>query len=180
MKLVGRRKALKNTISYFGLSLISPTLISGVLNGCKIDNAKKWIPKTISKSNLNYIIEWIDIIIPETDTPSASKALVHRFIDEMIEAYLSKNEVHIIDSGVKYLRSKIFLKRDDKEKIEFVSKMARDKKWNPFFSLMKNMTVLGYFNSELGATMAANYDKIPGKYQGCIAINKYGGKVWAV
>ena len=44
---------------------------------------------------------------------------------------------------------------------------------------MKNMTVLGYFNSEVGATMAANYDKIPGKYQGCIPINKYGGKVWA-
>jgi len=44
---------------------------------------------------------------------------------------------------------------------------------------MKNMTVLGYFNSEVGATMAANYDKIPGKYEGCIDIDKYGGKVWA-
>ena len=57
--------------------------------------------------------------------------------------------------------------------------MARDKQWNPFFSLMKNMTVLGYFNSELGATMAADYDKIPGKYEGCIPVNKYSGKVWA-
>ena len=168
MKLVGRRKALKNTISYFGLSLISPTLVSGVLSGCKIDNTRKWIPKTIPKSNLNYIIEWIDIIIPETDTPSASKALVHRFIDEMIESFLSKNEIDIIDSGIDYLKSK-----------SFVSKMARDKQWNPFFSLMKNMTVLGYFNSEVGATKAANYDKIPGKYEGCIPVNKYSGKVWA-
>ena len=35
--------------------------------------------------------------------------------------------------------------------------MARDNQWNPvyFFNfLMKNMTVLGYFNSEVGATMA--------------------------
>ena len=179
MKLVSRRKALKNTISYFGLGLISPTLVSGVLSGCKIDNTNKWIPKAISKSNLNYIIEWIDIIIPETDTPSASKALVHRFIDEMIEGFLSKNEIHIIDSGVEYLRSQIFLKKNDKEKIEFVSKMTRDNQWNSFFSLMKNITVLGYFNSEVGATMAGNYDKIPGKYEGCIPINKYGGKVWA-
>ncbi len=179
MKLVSRRKALKNTISYFGLGLISPTLVSGVLSGCKIDNSEKWVPKKIDISNLNYIIEWIDIIIPETDTPSASKALVYRFIDEMIEAFLSKSEIHIIDSGIDYLRSKSFLKKSDKEKIEFVSKMARDNQWNPFFSLMKNMTVLGYFNSEVGATMAANYDKTPGKYEGCIPINKYGGKVWA-
>ena len=179
MKLVSRRKALKNTISYFGLGLISPTLVSGVLSGCKIDNSEEWVPKKIDISNLNYIIEWIDIIIPETDTPSASKAMVHKFIDEMIEGFLSKNEIHIIDSGIEYLKSQSFIKKDDKEKKEFVSKMARDNQWNPFFNLMKNMTVLGYFNSEVGATMAANYDKIPGKYEGCISINKYGGKVWA-
>ena len=179
MKLVNRRKALKNTISYLGLGLISPTLVSGVLSGCKIDNTNRWNPKAISKSNLNYIIEWIDIIIPETDTPSASKALVHRFIDEMIEAFLSKIEIHIIDSGIDYLKSKSFLKKSDKEKIEFVSKMARDNEFNAFFTLMKNMTVLGYFNSEVGATMAADYDKIPGKYEGCIPVKKYSGKVWA-
>ena len=179
MKLVSRRKALKNTISYFGLGLISPTLVSGVLSGCKIDYSEEWVPKKNDISNLNYIIEWIDIIIPETDTPSASKAMVDRFIDEMIEGFLSKNEIYIIDSGVEYLRSQIFLKKNDKEKIEFVSKMTRDNQWNSFFSLMKNITVLGYFNSEVGATMAGNYDKIPGKYEGCIPINKYGGKVWA-
>ena len=179
MKLVSRRKALKNAISYFGLGLISPTLVSGVLSGCKIDNTKKWIPKAISKSNLNYIIELIDIIIPETDTSSASKALVHRFIDKMVEGFLSKSEIRIIDSGIDYLRFKSFLKKNDKEKIKFVSKMARDKELNLFFSLMKNMTVLGYFNSEVGATMASNYDKIPGKYEGCIDIDKYGGRVWA-
>ena len=179
MKLVSRRKALKNTISYLGLGLISPTLVSGVLSGCKIDNSEVWVPKKIDISNLNYIIEWIDIIIPETDTPSASKAMVDRFIDEMIEGFLSKNEINIIDSGIEYLKSQSFLKKDDKEKIEFVSKMSRDNQWSPFFNLMKNMTVLGYFNSEVGATMAGNYDKIPGKYEGCIPINKYGGKVWA-
>ena len=97
----------------------------------------------------------------------------------MIEGFLSKNEIYIIDSGVEYLRSQIFLKKNDKEKIEFVSKMTRDNQWNSFFSLMKNITVLGYFNSEVGVTMAGNYDKIPGKYEGCIPINKYGGKVWA-
>ena len=83
MKLVSRRKALKNTISYFGLGLISPIksqLVSEVLSGCKIDNSEEWVPKKIDISNLNYIIEWIDIIIPETDTPSASKAMVHRYL----------------------------------------------------------------------------------------------------
>ena len=65
----------------------------------------RFIDEMVDISNLNYIIEWIDIIIPETDTPSASKALVHRFIDEMIEGFLSKNEINIIDSGIDYLKS---------------------------------------------------------------------------
>ena len=62
-----------------------------MLSGWQIDNSKEWVPKKIDISNLNYIIEWIDIIIPQTDTPSASKALVHRFIDEMIERSLKRN-----------------------------------------------------------------------------------------
>ena len=87
--------------------------------------------------------------------------------------------IEIIKETLNELKSIKISNQNDKEKIEFVSKMTRDNQWNSFFSLMKNITVLGYFNSEVGATMAGNYDKIPGKYEGCIPINKYGGKVWA-
>jgi hypothetical protein len=49
---------------------------------------------------------------------------------------------------------------------------------NHYFSLMKQLTLLGYFTSEIGATQALRYVAVPGKYEGCIPIQK-GNKAWA-
>lgn len=49
----------------------------------------------------------------------------------------------------------------------------------PFFKLMKELTLLGYFTSEQGATKALAYDPVPGKYVGCIKMEP-GQKTWAL
>ncbi|KQS31099.1 gluconate 2-dehydrogenase subunit 3 family protein [Dyadobacter sp. Leaf189] len=49
----------------------------------------------------------------------------------------------------------------------------------PFFRLMKELTLLGYFTSEPGATMALEYVAVPGRYDGCIDL-KPGQKNWAM
>jgi hypothetical protein len=38
----------------------------------------------------------------------------------------------------------------------------------PFFKLLKELTVFGYFSSEIGAKSNLNYVAVPGKFQGCI------------
>ncbi len=48
----------------------------------------------------------------------------------------------------------------------------------PFFSLTKELTLLGYFSSEIGATKALRYIAIPGRYEGCVKYEK-GQKAWA-
>lgn len=48
----------------------------------------------------------------------------------------------------------------------------------PFFRIMKELTLLGYFSSEIGATQALAYDPVPGKYDGCTTM-KEGQKAWA-
>ena len=45
-----------------------------------------------------------------------------------------------------------------------------------YFTMMKQLTILGYFTSEAGRKGATNYQPVPGKYQGDIAYNK-GDKV---
>lgn len=42
----------------------------------------------------------------------------------------------------------------------------------PFFRTLKELTLLGYFTSEIGATQALTYTQVPGKYEGCIPYKK--------
>ncbi|WGQ12335.1 gluconate 2-dehydrogenase subunit 3 family protein [Pedobacter gandavensis] len=47
-----------------------------------------------------------------------------------------------------------------------------------FFAIARDLTLLGYFTSEIGATQAKAYVQIPGRYDGCVDL-KPGQKVWA-
>jgi hypothetical protein len=47
-----------------------------------------------------------------------------------------------------------------------------------YFRMMKELTLLGYFTSEIGATKALRYIAIPGRYDGCVPYKK-GDKAWA-
>jgi Gluconate 2-dehydrogenase subunit 3 len=48
----------------------------------------------------------------------------------------------------------------------------------PFFSLAKELTLLGYFSSEIGATKALRYVAVPGRFEGSVPYKK-GDKAWA-
>jgi hypothetical protein len=47
-----------------------------------------------------------------------------------------------------------------------------------FFSIIRDLTILGYFTSEIGTTQAYAYVEIPGRYDGCVDL-KPGQKIWA-
>lgn len=65
---------------------------------------------------------------------------------------------------------------DNVDKEEITSKKL---KGTPFWRLMKELTLFGYFTSEQGATKALNYVPIPGRYEGCIPYKK-GDKAYAL
>jgi hypothetical protein len=55
----------------------------------------------------------------------------------------------------------------------------RDPQDDPhYFTMIKQLTLTGYFTSKPGATQALRYIAVPGKYEGCIPYNK-GDKAWA-
>ena len=49
---------------------------------------------------------------------------------------------------------------------------------NHYFRMMKELTLLGYFTSEIGCTQAQQYIETPGRYDPCAAY-KPGEKAWA-
>jgi hypothetical protein len=72
-------------------------------------------------------------------------------------------------------------KEDKKEREELAKgnmKYQKQKMSPHYFSLMKQLTLLGYFTSEPGATKALRYNPVPGKFEGCIPYKK-GDKAWA-
>jgi hypothetical protein len=56
---------------------------------------------------------------------------------------------------------------------------SKKMKGTPFWRLMKELTLFGYFTSEQGATQALDYVPIPGRYEGCIPL-KPGQKAYAL
>jgi hypothetical protein len=57
---------------------------------------------------------------------------------------------------------------------------APKKKGDPyFFQLMRELTMLGYFTSEIGASKALVYLPVPGRYEGTTDL-KPGQKAWAL
>lgn len=55
----------------------------------------------------------------------------------------------------------------------------KQKSVTPFFTMMKDLTLTGYFTSEIGATQALEYVAVPGRYDGCVPL-KPGQKAWAL
>ena len=48
-----------------------------------------------------------------------------------------------------------------------------------YYRMIKELTLLGYFTSEVGATKALRYMETPGRYDGCMPYKK-GDKAWAI
>jgi hypothetical protein len=85
-------------------------------------------------------------------------------------------------SGKAFLESAPEQKHDllvdlDKEMKDY-QKSKKEKDPNHYFRMVKELTLLGFFTSEVGATKALRYVAVPGKYEGCIPYKK-GDKAWA-
>ncbi len=133
-----------------------------------------------------------DRIIPDTDIPGAVAAGVPNFIDYMVRDSLTDAEVSLIRDGLRQFdtdareqHGQRFVALELDQQVQLLSDL--DKKMIfpfyppgralPFFALFKELTVVGYFTSEVGATVALNYLPVPGRYDGCVEFEP-GGKAW--
>jgi hypothetical protein len=96
----------------------------------------------------------------------------------------TKAEREALDSQEKADREKKTANPEDAksqtENQEEVSILPKEKlNMKPrFFAIARDLTLLGYFTSEIGATKAYEYVEIPGRYDGCVDL-KPGQRVWA-
>jgi hypothetical protein len=48
----------------------------------------------------------------------------------------------------------------------------------PFFRTMKELTLLGYYTSQVGATQELKYARVPGRFDGCVPLSSIG-RAWS-
>ena len=75
-----RRKAIKNMGLAFGFTVATPTVLS-ILQSCQSETSAGWVPSFFSPEEGHVVKQMVDLILPKTDTPSASEVNVHIFID---------------------------------------------------------------------------------------------------
>jgi len=49
----------------------------------------------------------------------------------------------------------------------------------PFFRTMKELTLVGFYTSEAGATRELRHAPVPGRFEGCVPLDQIG-RAWAV
>ena len=125
----------------------------------------------------------VDVILPATDSPAASAADTHYFIDLAIPVCASPAAQKSFRAGLRALESKRFAKLAPPKQVELLKARATADQDLPyeqsFFKILKDYTLTGYFLSEVGATQALAYERVPGGYQGDLPLGP-GQKAWAI
>jgi hypothetical protein len=139
-------------------------------------------PTFFSKSELDLLRSLVDLILPATDSPAASTADTHYFIDLAIPACATAVAQKSFRDGLTAMGAG-YATLSPAEQISRLK--ARAEKDMPldyeqsFFKILKDYTLVGYFLSEIGATQALAYIKVPGGYQGDLPLAP-NQKAWAI
>ena len=139
-----------------------------------------------------------DTILPTTaSSPGAKAAHIGRFMGVMVRDCYTPADQKIFTEGMTKFSeacnkqyNKGFLACDPAERIALLTVLDKEQKDyaaahpekgapSHYFRMMKQLTLLGYFTSEVGATKALRYLPIPGRYDGNVPYKK-GDKAWAL
>lgn len=181
MEKIDRKEAIKRTAVIMGFA-VSGSLVSAVLQGCRTDLSGDWKPVALSDRQLQTVADFAEMILPRTNTPGAKDAKVERFVDSMIADFVSEGERDYFLEKINWMVEREFSGLSEDGQHQFVSGMVEgdDPEGRAFFLRFKQMVMLGFFTSEVGATEVLNYDEIPGVYSGCEDLEDVGGRTWAL
>jgi len=191
---IDRREALRRAALLLGGALAAPA-IAGVLAGCEARRVpdSAWAPRALTPAQAELVATVAEHILPETDTPGARAVGVHRFIDAVLaESYPAPERERFLagladldaraqrSCGRPFLQCATQTQRtllDQLDHEAFVATPERDEV--PFFRTLKELTLLGYYTSEIGATRELHNLPVPGRFEGCVPLAQVG-RTWAV
>ena len=191
--LVTRREAIRRVSALLGgAALIGQ---SAWLSGCA--TSRSAAGELFSAIDVALLDEIAETILPETNTPGAKAAQVGPFMAVMVtDTYDPREQRVFLDGlatlvaecralhGVDFMAASVpqrvaLLERLDREAIDYMRRLGTNQQQPAhYFRMIKELTLLGYFTSEIGYTQAMRYIETPGRFDPCIPY-KVGDKLWA-
>ena len=185
-----RRELLKMIALATGSALIGGELL---LSGCT--NTPAIGGDAFSEADISFLDEVAETIIPKTTTPGAKEAAVGTFMTVMVNDCYTKDDQKIFHEGIKKLdeackktHNTSFMKASPEQRTSLLTTLDKEAKdiqqaknkedANHYFTMMKQLTLLGFFTSKPGATRVLRHIPVPGKYDGNYPYKK-GDKAWA-
>ena len=196
---MNRREALQQVAWLMGGAISAPAIV-GILNGCTAKQDAGWKPVFLTDEQGALVAEVAEIMIPRTDTPGAKDVGIPSFIDLILkDAYPEEDWERFIagltqfDAQAHEQYGRGFMRLDPAQQSALVrathdTATAAERSnadtaplSRPFVLMTKELTLLGFFTSQAGATQVLQYDPVPGVFRGCVALSEAGnGKTWAV
>jgi gluconate 2-dehydrogenase gamma chain len=197
---LNRRQVLQRVAYLMGGAISAPAVL-GMLNGCTPKQPEaSWQPVFLTKEQGALVADIAEIIIPRTDTPGATDVGVAAFIDTMLNDVYTQEDrdryltgLKAFDDAARTAHSKPFIELTKSQQTELVKQVHDDavavelaydprpaNLHRPFILVTKELTLLGFFCSEPGATQVLQYVAVPGSFQACVPVAQAGnGKAWA-
>lgn len=177
-----RRKALGlvgSTVTLAQLGLLSKSVAS---------IAGDAPPRFFSDEQFAIVERVVDLIIPQTDTPGALQAGVHRFIDLMLVEWASPVRqarfvagLEDIDGRARESGAAGFVAASVDQQTHVLETMDKERFANDgtisFFGELKNLVLFAYYTSEVGATVELQHQPVPVDYLPCVPTDEIG-RTW--
>lgn len=189
---MNRREALAKTTLLLGGALSGPTLMALGRWENKLSDTLLRDKLSLSAQQKQLIAAISEMIIPRTDTVGALDVGVPAFIEMMMNDCYEAPEHRSFMAGIKELEDQKFLAMTPNKKLETLKQVEQKTKeqmaaYNaqiikfgdnedqetmnavklglPFWRLMKELTLLGYYTSEGGIKASFEYVPSPGKLE---------------
>lgn len=191
---VTRREAIRRVGLLLGGVVSAPT-VAAVLSGCQRIAGPDWTPETLTFEQDEIVAALAEIILPETDTPGARAANVNRFVDALLTGSFPPEDRDRFLEGLDDLDARCredyaapFLECTDGERLALVGELddetfgpdapERDPEAPSFYRMAKELVVVGYYTSEVGAARELRTELVPGRYDGDVPYDEIG-RAWA-
>jgi hypothetical protein len=194
IETIDRREAIKRvSVLLGGVALVGG---SNLLAACGRERpAAGTAVGKFSDKDVALLDEVADTILPTTSTPGAKAARVGPFMALMVtDCYDDKDQkifrdgVATLDDASRKANGKSFMDATPAQRTSLLESLDREQKSymdkkkpddrSHWFRMVKELTMLGYFTSEIGYTQAMRYREAPGRYDPCVEY-KPGEKSWA-
>lgn len=184
---MNRRDLLKMITAATGTAMVGG---SALLSGCARVVTEP--ERSFSAADVALLDEVAETIIPRTDTPGAKDAQVGQLMTVMVNDTYTQQEQEIFHSGLPKINAasqqaygERFVDLTPEQRHSLITALDAEAKGyslnhadQHYFTMIKQLTLFGFFTSETGAKNVLRYMAIPGGYDPCLPYED-GDRAWA-